>query len=490
MGDGPAVLDACGQLPDGDPGFAGKILCIGFGGIARGLLPLLFKHFRLRAAQLEIISADDQGREIAARYGSKFTRAFVCRENYQNLLEQVVRAGDVVLNLAVEVSSIDVLRWCQAQGVIYLDTGIEPWQGGYAVADVLQTTNYWLREQVLALRGSGRPTAVVAHGANPGLVNHLLKQALRNLAESRGFACDSLNPDWGRLAQALDVRSIHIAERDTQTDGSPLLPGEFACTWSVDGLLAEAEQPAELGWGTHESALLPGMRQPVSGGAASVYWPHGRRLPKVKSWVPSVGEQEAWLITHNESISIADFLTVRDESGICYRPTVCYAYHPCPKTWQSLENWENSSFAEPVIKTLISPAAVCQGQDELGVLLCFPGGAYWYGSTLDIEEARRLAPHNNATTLQVAAGMLGGLTWALRHPRQGVVEADQMDFLPILGVASPYLGRLSGCFTDWQPQHGGSLQFAEFIGTELDNGQKSREKNNSKANNSKAASYA
>jgi homospermidine synthase len=42
------------------------------------------------------------------------------------------------------------------------------------------------------------------------------------------------------------------------------------------------------------------------------------------------------------------------------------------------------------------------GIDELGVLLAgHKKNAYWYGSQLTIDEARKLAPHNNATSLQV-----------------------------------------------------------------------------------------
>jgi homospermidine synthase len=42
--------------------------------------------------------------------------------------------------------------------------------------------------------------------------------------------------------------------------------------------------------------------------------------------------------------------------------------------------------------------------DELGILLAgHAKNAYWYGSQLTIEEARRVAPHNNATSLQVRA---------------------------------------------------------------------------------------
>ena len=42
---------------------------------------------------------------------------------------------------------------------------------------------------------------------------------------------------------------------------------------------------------------------------------------------------------------------------------------------------------------------------------------WWTGSQLGIHEARRLVPHQNATTLQVAASIFGALVWMLRNPR-------------------------------------------------------------------------
>ena len=48
---------------------------------------------------------------------------------------------------------------------------------------------------------------------------------------------------------------------------------------------------------------------------------------------------------------------------------------------------------------------ITKGIDELGVLLAgHKKNAYWYGSQLSIEEARSLAPYNNATSLQVTGG--------------------------------------------------------------------------------------
>jgi homospermidine synthase len=92
------------------------------------------------------------------------------------------------------------------------------------------------------------------------------------------------------------------------------------------------------------------------------------------------------------------------------------------------------------------------GIDELGVLLMgHARGAYWYGSRLSIGEARSLAPANSATTLQVAAGIVGAMVWMLRHPREGLVEPDEIDFAQVLAVARPWLGPIEGAYTDWTP---------------------------------------
>jgi homospermidine synthase len=78
-------------------------------------------------------------------------------------------------------------------------------------------------------------------------------------------------------------------------------------------------------------------------------------------------------------------------------------------------------------------------------------GVYWYGSRLTIEEARELAPYNTATSLQVVAGVLGGMVWALENPSAGVVEPDDIDYETVMKVATPYLGEMAGVYGDWTP---------------------------------------
>ena len=92
------------------------------------------------------------------------------------------------------------------------------------------------------------------------------------------------------------------------------------------------------------------------------------------------------------------------------------------------------------------------GIDEPGVLLYgHEKNAYWFGSQLSIEETRRIAPYQNATGLQVTSAVLAGMVWALENPKAGIVEADEIDFRRCLDVQMPYLGPVTGFYTDWTP---------------------------------------
>ncbi|MGE5489858.1 MAG: saccharopine dehydrogenase C-terminal domain-containing protein, partial [Actinomycetota bacterium] len=269
--------------------------------------------------------------------------------------------------------------------------------------------------------------------------------------------------DWAELARRLDIKVIHIAERDTQASARRKAQGEFVNTWSVPGFVGEGQQPAELGWGTHERHWPADAERHGYGCDAAIYLKRPGAATRVRSWTPLEGPYHGFLITHGESISIADHLTLRENGGVAYRPTVHYAYHPCDDAVLSLHeiagrNWQLQG------RQRILRDEIDHGLDELGVLLMGnPQGAYWYGSRLSIQEARRLAPYNNATSLQVVAGILAGMVWALKNPRAGVVEPDDIDYDSVLEMARPYLGEVVGVYGDWNPLQGRSRLFCEDI---------------------------
>jgi homospermidine synthase len=449
--------------------FAGRLVMLGCGSIGQGVLPLILRHIEMPREQIHILTADARGSDVAAACGVAVTVAPLTRDNYRDLLLPLLRPGDFLLNLSVDVSSVALIALCQELGALYLDTCIEPWVGGYTDPSLTpsQRSNYALRESALALAVPGRtqPTAVLTHGANPGLVSHLVKQALLDIARDTGV--DQMVPasrqDWAALAASLGVKAIHIAERDTQSADVAKRPGEFVNTWSIDGFTGEGCQPAELGWGTHERALPEDARRHEFGCDAAIYLLRPGAATRVRSWTPLEGPFHGFLVTHNESISIADYLTVRENGVVRYRPTVHYAYHPCDDAILSLHEFAGKNWRLQDEKRLMMHE-IARGMDELGVLLMGQArGVYWYGSRLTIEETRRVVPYNNATSLQVTAAVLGGLVWAIENQRAGIVEADQLDHERVLEVARPYLGELIGVYGDWTPLQDRGALFPEQV---------------------------
>jgi homospermidine synthase len=109
---------------------------------------------------------------------------------------------------------------------------------------------------------------------------------------------------------------------------------------------------------------------------------------------------------------------------------------------------------------------IVDGVDELGVLLCgHARNVYWYGSRLSCAEARALAPHNNATSLQVTSAVLSGVVCAMENPSMGVIEPEQLDFARALEVQMPYLGEVVGVYGDWTPLQDRGGLFPEDLDT-------------------------
>ncbi|MDR3438488.1 saccharopine dehydrogenase C-terminal domain-containing protein [Telmatospirillum sp.] len=448
--------------------FRGRLVIVGFGSIGQGVLPLILRHIDLDPDKITIVTAEERGHEIADEYGIRFVREPLTPENYRQVLSPLLSAGDFLLNVSVDVSSLALIEFCRDRDVLYLDTCIEPWLGGYTDTSLSPSlrSNYAYREAALKLRRPGQaPTAVVTHGANPGLVSHLLKRALLNLAADTGVevATPSTRQEWAKLMHRLSVKVVHVAERDTQIADRPKKVGEFVNTWSIEGFVGEGCQPSELGWGTHERSLPPEGHRHDFGCDAAIYLNRPGASIRVRSWTPNEGPFHGFLITHSEAISIADYFTLANGHGVEFRPTVHYAYHPCDDAVLSLHELAGKSWEMQPNKRLMGSEIVA-GIDELGVLLMgHAKGSYWFGSQLGIDEARALCPHNNATSLQVTISVLAAMVWAMENPRAGVIEPEEMDFERILDICLPYLGKVVGVYSDWTPLYDRGRLFPEDI---------------------------
>jgi homospermidine synthase len=476
--------------------FTGRLLLLGCGSVGQCTLPLILRHIDMPAERITVVDFEDVRPKIedALQAGVGFKRQRLTQENYRTMLPSLVGPGDLIVDLSWNVETLDMLRWCGEHDVRFINTSVEEWD---PYGDIENKSPYerslysrQMRIRLLktALASTGKPlaTAIIDHGANPGLVNHFTKRALleiagemvktglpaanrlttrdfeRLIADAEAFTQGS----FARLSRATGTKVIHISERDTQISNVPKTVDEFVNTWSIEGFYEEGTAPAEMGWGTHERRLPKNAHVPLGGPGNQIFLAQPGVRTFVHSWVPAGGPIIGMVVRHAESFTISDHLTVWEDSiegfRATYRPTVHYAYMPCDNAVLSLYELTARNYRlQPKLR--IMSDEITDGIDELGVLLMGHGlNAYWSGSQLDIHEARQLVAGQNATTLQVAASVIGGLVWMIRNPTRGILVPDELPYKEILDVAAPYLGPCPSVQTDWTPLASRSRLFSKW----------------------------
>ncbi len=449
--------------------FANRILFLGCGAVAECTLPVLFRHVDTDPKNLIILDFEDKAGRLQewVGKGAQFVRSRVAPENLAGILGTYVSRGDLIVDLAWNIDAGEILQWSHDHGVLYVNTSTEVWDP-YAAAGKAHPTEmtlYWrymkLRERTARWKEPG-PTAVIEHGANPGLISHFTKQGLIDIARATiaekkvtGRAAETLaeyiaKGSFNRLAQALGVKVVHCSERDTQVARVPKAVDEFVNTWSVEGFHEEGTTTAEMGWGTHEKWLPPFAYRHESGPQNQICLARMGINTWVRSWVPS-GPIHGMVIRHGEAFSISESLAVAEGGSAVYRPTVHYAYCPCDAAIASLSELRGNNYRLQSRQRIMTDE-ITTGSDALGALLMgHPFTSWWIGSDLSIEESRRLVPTHNATTMQVAISVAAAVEWMIQNPGRGVKVPDDLPHDFILDIARPYLGTFISTPSEWTP---------------------------------------
>lgn len=454
-----------------------RILQIGFGGIGNCMIPLYKRHFIFDPLSITVIDMKEhlvlegkkQHKDIA------FVHDKVTKQNYQQIFSTYLRAGDMLVDLAWYIDTLEELIWCHKQDVMYINAAVEWWEIEQASPQkdpreyTLYARQLKIQEKAKEWSKQGYPgaTAILAHGANPGWVSHTTKWALADWVQwlsSQGKTLYNIPSsklqaminaanahDWPKVAQLLNVQVIHVSERDTLISNRPKERNEFICTWSPQGFIEEGMAPAELGWGTHET-LSRGVYKYNTGPRHQVCLATRGMNTLVQTYVPS-GNYVGMVVRHEEAYSISEYLTVHDNRNkAIYRPTVHYAYYPCSDAIASMYELQSNAYKEPE-RERIPKRELIEGQDELGCfLLSRDYGAWWIGTLQSVADAEKLLPNQGPTVLVVAAGVLGSVIYAFKHPNMGVIHAEAMDEDETMSYIIPYLQPfVSGYVEGWRP---------------------------------------
>ncbi len=231
--------------------FDGRILMLGCGSVGQCTLPLVRRHIDMPAERITVLDFEDVRPKIkdSLEAGVRFRQARLAQGNYTSMLSELVGPGDIIIDLSWNVETFDLLAWCGAHDVRYINTSLEEWDpyGDIENKSPYERSLYSRQMRVRLLKNrlnsqsKRSPTAIMDHGANPGLVSHFTKRALLDIAstllEERGplaagvesaaleklivEAEGQVDGSFARLSRATGTKVIHISERDTQVSSQP-----------------------------------------------------------------------------------------------------------------------------------------------------------------------------------------------------------------------------------------------------------------------------
>jgi len=466
--------------------FGGKVLLLGFGSVAQCTLPILVKLVKMPLRRITVMDFEDKTKLMKpwTQRGVRYVRQRITRSNMGAVFGKHLDAGDLLIDLAWNIDCGEILQWCHDHGVLYVNTSIELWdpyenaQG----ASPQKMTLYWRHMNIRRLTARWKTkgvSAVLEHGANPGLISHFTKQGLLDIGEKllgdrkvKGAKAEKIrqfikDQTFNRLAMEVGVKVIHVSERDTQISDQPKAVGEFVNTWSIEEFREEGTTTSEMGWGTHEKQLPALAFQHKEGPRNQICLARMGMNTWVRSWVPDY-RINGMIVRHGEAFTISDHLTVRKNGKAVYRPTVHYAYCPCDAAIASLNELRGDGYRLQDNLRIMNDE-ITTGHDILGALLM--GHAYnswWTGSDLSIQESRRLVPHQNATTMQVAISAVAAAMWMIKNPEMGVCVPDDLPHEFVLKVSKPYLGKFISKPSDWTPLKHFRSVFKDYSRPDMD----------------------
>lgn len=424
--------------------FSGNIFIIGCGAIAQCFLDILIKDVSIKPSQCIVL--DPVAPESISEYrrqGLTFVQNSITKKNYSHILNQYLKKGDVCLDLAHGVSTLEILSWCHDHQIHYINTCLNSWpeqkKSLYHIHTLIQSAiEKWHPHS---------STAILSHGVNPGLVSSFAKQAFQDFAayvlshevhkNSKEIESALKNEEFARLAFLLEITHIHISETDTQIIPANLQNQDtFLNTWSVVEFINECINQSEIAKGSFPQLLPEGTI--IRGN--TVLLPTRAMHTFQKSWC--YPELFMGIIPlHDEIYSLSDFFSYSVSHEQTYRPWVSFVYKPSPAAMASLLELEKNNFIRPK-KSRIMKDEIIDGADTLGCfLLRNKQPLWWTGSSLSIQESNQIIPGHNATITQTASGVLAAFIFIINNPNKGVLFPEQLPHSNIINSARPYLGK-------------------------------------------------
>ena len=454
--------------------FKNKIVQFGFGAVGKSFFEMVSKEIKFDKNNYFVISKNKLEYtyflELGGNIGN-FIVADINRDNFEEIFSKYLNEGDFLIDFADSVGTKDFIRWCADKNVMYLNTGETDWSDNwYSIFEENLKKNK-LREDIKEYENKNKYPIVIQHGNNPGLVSHFVKAGVEYIIKKQFKNNIELNrlleeSKFNEIAEKLDLKEIHVNDNDYQAVKDKFNEKTLYSTWSVDSFFFEMISEAAVNIGTGEKIDYENECNMVDYKNGFLEFKN-IAIDKIgKTYYPK-GIFNGFVVPHEETITIAKALEVKEQDDVIYIPTVLFIYSPCDYAIdylkkarvnkhfnykeQNVNNFNSNSivrgFKYPERSQIVYKENIKNGTEYVGVLLL--GSKFnpvWVGNRIEkrfLYKGKKNSYWQTPTITPVSASALAACCWMIKHKEDGGIyfPDDIKEYNEIINFAEKYISK-------------------------------------------------
>ena len=404
----------------------------------------------------------------------KFIKAEITKENFKEIFGKYLNEGDLFIDFSDTVGTKDILTWCAENNIMYINTGETDWPDNwYSIFDENDFKSE-IKEKYKDIENKNKYPIVLQHGNNPGLVSHFVKLGIEYIVKNQLKKDKNLKKlikenKFNEVAYKLGIKMIHVNDIDLQKVKDEFKDDKLYSTWCIDSFFFEMLSEATVNIGTHEKIDYESECRKLNLQKGYLEFNKIAVDTKCRTYYPG-GKFEGYLVPHEETITIAKSLEVKDNENIIYRPTVLFSYLPCDAAKEyfiknRLNSYPNPDMNKPLdceevngesivrgyrypnFAEIIYNENIKEGTENVGVLLLGEKfNPVWVGNRIEksfLYKDKKSSYWQTPTITPVAMSALSAVWWMLKNKNKGGIyfPDDINEYKDIIKFVEKYISK-------------------------------------------------
>ena len=457
--------------------FDGKIVQFGFGAVGKSFYEKVRKEIKFDENKYYVITTNKEEFTAYVNLGgmvANFIVAEIAKDNFEQVFSKYLNEGDLLMDFADTVGTKDICKWCAEKNIMYINTGEADWPENWYSIFNENLKKQEIKAYYQNINEKNKYPIVLQHGNNPGLVSHFVKAGLEYIVNNQYKKNKEIKElikhnKFNEVAQKIGLKMIHVNDIDLQKINETYNKDTLYNTWCVDSFFFEMLSEATFDIGTDEKITYTDDCKLLDNVNGFLEFKNLAIDKKCKTIYPN-GKFNGFLVPHEETITIAKSLEVRQNNKTIYRPSVMFIYSPCEYARKYFETAKIGEYVDskvpkqldaeskdeeiivrgykyPKNATIVYKENIESGTEYVGVLLLGNNfNPVWVGNRIEIPylyKHEKDSYWQTPTITPVAMSALSAVCWMIKNKEKGGIyfPEDIPDYKYIIKTAEKYISK-------------------------------------------------